>query len=258
MSGMDWAGTLLKYRMAWIAAGIALGHAVLLGAALLMPISIDSAPSTPQLIIELADMVELAPAPEPEQPVASAPLLDPAPDAAPPEPANVPETIAPEPNTAAPLPVLTSEFGQDALPAPPVHQTPEPPPATADQVASVLRRAKCQTPLKYQQEDCPPPDPFALAEARQAAQNAREAALDAGLPPPNVLETLFSQNQRTYRRPGMKSAPDGSTVTFVRPDEDLFTDPMAPGAYNAQRIRDGKAPLLDRELERDLRNARRD
>lgn len=39
-------------------------------------------------------------------------------------------------------------------------------------------------------------------------------------------------------------------------DNSIFIDPMADGAYNAQRIRNGETPIWDRGMERELRDAR--
>lgn len=56
----------------------------------------------------------------------------------------------------------------------------------------------------------------------------------------NRVEYLLSQNKRTpYLMPGM--------------DGDLFTEGLPPGAYNAQRIRNGESPIWSRELERKLK-----
>lgn len=104
----------------------------------------------------------------------------------------------------------------------------------ADEIAAVLNLAGCNQLRHKQDESCPPEDPFAAAEASAAR----------ALPPDQL------RAESTYRS---KSVIDKfyEKEVFNRlhwPDPDLFADPMPPGAYDAQRIRNGQEPLWSKKV----------
>ena len=69
---------------------------------------------------------------------------------------------------------------------------------------------------------------------RQAAEPAAILRRDA-FGPKSAVEGFFAkQDEDPFMFPGMDAA--------------LFTEGMAPGAYNAQRIRNGQDPLWDQEM----------
>lgn len=130
---------------------------------------------------------------------------------------------ATEPGAAAPT---------DAASADPA--APDAAPVTPDQIASVLRQLDCQKLTHRTPESCPYTDAFTAWAARtERATVERNTNWD-----------------RTYRS---KSTIDEFYDREVRnrlhwPDQDLFADPMAPGAYTAERIRRGQEPLWSQEM----------
>ncbi|MEL7540289.1 MAG: hypothetical protein AAGJ51_05255, partial [Pseudomonadota bacterium] len=109
-------------------------------------------------------------------------------------------------------------------------------------VSAVLQSLSCQRLSSHRDEACPQLDPFDVAAASDARQTAApEAPLLRGkYGPKNALERFASQKDRApYIMPGMSA--------------DLFSEGMSPGAYNAQRIREGRSPLWDKEMERGFR-----
>ncbi|MEL7113708.1 MAG: hypothetical protein AAGK93_12370, partial [Pseudomonadota bacterium] len=96
-------------------------------------------------------------------------------------------------------------------------------------VRAVLQSLSCQRLFSHRDEVCPQLDPFDVAAASDARQTAAPAAplLRGDYGPKNALERFASQKDRApYIMPGMSA--------------DLFSEGMSPGAYNAQRIRDGR------------------
>ncbi|MEM7329021.1 MAG: hypothetical protein AAF437_09795 [Pseudomonadota bacterium] len=111
-----------------------------------------------------------------------------------------------------------------------------------DRLAAVLQQLDCQRFSSEREDRCETGDPFAVAAASMARQTAAPQApiLMGDFGPKTLLEGFMSQKDRDpYLMPGMSA--------------DLFTEGMAKGSYNAQRIRNGKAPIWDDEIERALR-----
>ena len=106
------------------------------------------------------------------------------------------------------------------------------------ELAVIVQTMNCQNLTHHRDELCPNPDPFDVSEsslARHAA--AQEPPLLVGdFEPKSYLEYFLSQEDREpFLVPGMSA--------------DLFTPAMPKGAYNAERIRNGKAPLWDKDME---------
>ncbi|MEL7040900.1 MAG: hypothetical protein AAGL90_05210 [Pseudomonadota bacterium] len=175
-----------------------------------------------------------------------------------PEPAPKPKpqretesVVVPEPrsNADAPLPeILTQRDPEPAAPgaagpsaAEAGHDGTEHPisPATGADLAAVVKHAECLKLQRRDVDDCPPTDPFIAAAARAA--RALPEVFDRADPRPaisNVDEQFFNR---------------AAEARLHWPDDDLFSGPMAPGAYNAQRIRQGLEPLWSEEMKEGFR-----
>lgn len=102
------------------------------------------------------------------------------------------------------------------------------------QVASALKQMHCLKLKRHEEGACPPPDPFAVATA-----NAERAIPE---------ERLFGDPRYVEKSVSDKIFEKEAANRFHWPDEDLFNDPMARGAYNARRIRNGQEPLWSKEM----------
>ena len=221
---------IIGQRRVWGTGLVALAHAALLSWVLTQSVGRSASPVLETLDISFAEVLPLPePEPEPEPVVqrASPVALNPNP------------SVAPAPSTKTVLTQLQSETASTAAPQ---TSNPAPPDDTASTVdpsalAAVLQRVECQGLSFKVNEDCPKADPFDVAEAsmtRQAAPPA-SAQLAGDYGPKSMLEGFFSQRDSApYLMPGM--------------DGDLFTPGMAPGAYDAQRIRNGREPLWSQEM----------
>lgn len=110
------------------------------------------------------------------------------------------------------------------------------------EVAAVLRRLSCQRLTRKPNEDCPKSDPFADADARtireSSAHNPRPLSFDIHM---NAAEAFSAkQKQARHMFPGM--------------DADMFVDTLPPGAYQADRIRNGQEPLWNEDMRRGFRS----
>lgn len=109
-------------------------------------------------------------------------------------------------------------------------------------LSAVVQNLSCRELKRHRSESCPKADPFEIALASEARQTAPPAAplLIGDYGPKTALERFALQKDRTpYLMSGMSA--------------DLFSDGMADGAYNAERIRNGLSPLWDKEIERGFR-----
>lgn len=114
----------------------------------------------------------------------------------------------------------------------------EPVTLSNSELATLVQTLNCQGLVQHRNIECPKLDPFDVAAASlervQAAPAPPQLVGDFG--PNSYLEEFLSQKDRDpYLMPGMSA--------------DLFTPAMPKGAYNAQRIREGKTPLWDEEIE---------
>lgn len=219
---------IIGLRRVWVTGLVALAHAALLSWVLFQSVGRSVSPVLETLDISFAEVLPL-PEPEPEPEVPTAPLVA----------ASSNPSAAPAPSSKTVLTQLESDNAPDAAP-----QTSDPAPSedTAPRVdpsalAAVLQRVECQRLSFKVDEDCPKADPFAVAEASIARQAATPASaqLAGDYGPKSMLEGFFSQRESDpYLMPGM--------------DGDLFTPGMAPGAYDAQRVRNGQAPLWSQEM----------
>lgn len=196
-------------------------------------------------ILEI-ELAELPPEPEIEPEIEPEPVLPLAPPtptttSEPPrsEPAPIPAR-AEDPQTAAAQTMGVLTQLETAPTGPPIAPTvsaagePAGDPVTPAQVASALAKMHCLKLKRHEDGDCPPPDPFAVAAA-----NAERA-----IPP----ERLFGDPRYIAKTVSDKIFEKEAANRFHWPDADLFNDPMAPGAYNARRIRNGQEPLWSQEM----------
>ena len=251
---MIWADHILRHRRALIILGIAFCHAVAFAAVLNLRVEPVSIAAEEQLVVELADLLPDLPEPEPEpervaEPVAPAPLPG--------------ATYVPE---VAPLEVLAQD-------APNVEPSDKPvlqafgsvqsgtDAEALDQVANALTRAKCRRDLVKRDPDCSEQDPFEVLaekfELQEAANQLPGAPADTGklsaLERHIIGEKMYTGTSVLDGSFAAVGARDGraSSQLNLWPDKDLFTDTMAAGAYQAERIRNGKS-LMDKDLEREL------
>ena len=231
----------MAFGRVYVVAAIAAVHILVLGAVGLMrfervlPIEAAQVP----LVIEIAEIILPEPEPEPE-----------------PEPVSRP---APDVQAQPTLPTITSpdvsdlqerDVSQDIapyiapLPAPIARQGPDEA-ATDAQAAYALRSFRCGQLGREKSDECDDMPPSPSEPLPDDSGGARFVQLDTFPFEKNTMETFFSQDeQEPYLMPGMSG--------------EMFADPMAKGAYNADRIRNGQSPIFDRQLERDLRAQGRD
>ena len=250
---MAWWSNFGRYRSVSIVVVVTAAHGAI-AAALLSQKLKPMAEFDPDILeIELAELAPeievpvepLPPLPEPE-PIASTSIPPPATRptepslASPPDPAPAAEPLPAEP----PNPTVLTQL--EAIPSGPVlvpssAATAETPPGepsgdavTPAQVASALAQMHCLKLKRHEEGACPPPDPFAVAIA----------SAERDIPP----ERLFGDPRYISKTVSDKIFEKEAANRFLWPDEDLFTDPIAPGAYNARRIRNGQEPLWSQEM----------
>ncbi|MEM7493911.1 MAG: hypothetical protein AAF296_11040 [Pseudomonadota bacterium] len=122
-------------------------------------------------------------------------------------------------------------------------------PSETQRVSEILRRLDCASLTRGRDKDCPEVDPFTQAETDvlRSEQNTTGilAITDASaFGPQSGIEKWAAKND------GFKP------TSLFGEDNSIFIDPMAEGAYNAGRIRNGDNPIWDRDIEKELRNAR--
>lgn len=100
-------------------------------------------------------------------------------------------------------------------------------------VQMALRRHACRKLTEYRDPTCPKEDPFEKKLMLASLRNAPPVvAFDQReLQPGSIVEQMMAANAAPET-----NLPFGMT-------EALFNEPMAPGAYDAQRIQNGQAPL---------------
>lgn len=242
------SGRIRSVSIVMIATGVHIALAAILLSQELEPmravkpdiLEIELAELPPEIEVKPKIEREIEPVSE-QEPVV--PLAPPAPTIAtepqPPDPPPVPAR-AENPQPAAPqtMDVLTQLETDPAGPpvAPSLAAAGETVehPVTPAQVASALTQMHCLKLKRHEEGDCPPPDPFAVAAA-----NAERA-----IPP----ERLFGDPRYIAKTVSDKIFEKEAANRFHWPDADLFNDPMAPGAYNARRIRNGQEPLWSQEM----------
>lgn len=159
--------------------------------------------------------------------------------------APTPDLLRPSPPAASQPSILTQlETADPAFEAVdmPSTRSDVPPVVEADVIRTVLQNMSCQRLTMRRDEACPSLDPFEIAAASEARQTAPPAAplLVGDYGPKTALERFASQNDRDpYLMPGMSA--------------DLFSDGIPSGSYNAQRIRNGRAPIWSKEIEQGFR-----
>jgi hypothetical protein len=222
----------IRQRQVWVTGLVALAHTALLSWVLSQSVGKSASPVQETLDIAFAEVLPLPepePEPEPEPVIQKAPLGAPRSN----------PSVASAPSSKTVLTQLESDTSSIAAPQ---TSDPAPPNETAPTVdpsalAAVLQRAECQRLSFKAKEDCPKADPFAAAVASMGQQAAAPASaqLAGDYGPKSMLEGFFSQRDKVpYLMPGMGG--------------DLFTSGLAPGAYDAQRIRNGQAPLWSKEM----------
>ncbi len=247
---MDWVGKSAHVTAATRVGGVIAIHCALLFWALTSEIKFQTPPPTASITIELVELEPPPAAPEPEpepepqpEPPADIPAAAPLPQPEPPlrEPDPSPPDISD--NTASEHPPVLMQKERATLPdgviPPPATTGSDVDAVTSGQIAGVLRQMECQKLTHRTSEDCPQTDPH-TAWASNAARATVERNTDW---------------DRSYRS---KSTIDQFYEREVRgrlhwPDQDLFADPMPPGAYNADRIRRGEEPLWSKELRNGFR-----
>lgn len=239
------AGDTLKAKSG-IVTGVTLAHVVVLAFVATMPLSSIKTEKVAVLNVELAER-PAAPAPEIasiDPPAKTGPHAQAPPKITAPEPVQPATDVEHPDSNADGLDILTSlEPGMDDQRVPSAStgsNTGTSDSETIDerQIAQALRLFSCQRLTRARDEDCSKPDPFAVAEALDARQ---QAALDPQQIPvfnrENAAEQFFSrQKQARHMFPGM--------------DADMFGDTLPSGAYTASRIREGREPLWSEDMKR--------
>lgn len=229
----------LGQRRFWVIGAVTVVHAVLLVWALTLPMTPSNWTPPNAIEIEFAEARLPDPPPTPEPP--PEPLPDPV---VAPAPRSVEqEQTAPSSQTPLTTPsVLTqnapTDEGSVAITAATAQDAADPSEVIDRQtVATVLQSVACQKLTMTRDETCPKLDPFDVADAARARAEAPPsgAALIGDYGPKSMLESFMNQKDRApFIMPGMSA--------------DLFTEGMAPGAYDAQRIRSGREPVWSQEM----------
>lgn len=250
---MAWWSNFGRYRSVSILMIVTVAHGALAAILLSQKLQPMTSYDPDVLDIELAELapeIEVSPvlpvprpAPEPavpaEVPPPAAKLADPLP-APTPDPAPTPETQPVEDQSptvltqleAAPSGTVTASNSTATVETPPGGTSEGI--VTAAQVATALERMHCLKLKRHEEGACAPTDPFeaALANAERAIPEER----------------LFGDPRYVAKSVSDKIFEREAANRFHWPDEDLFADPMAPGAYNARRIRNGQEPLWSQEM----------
>ena len=244
---MAWWRNSERFRSVSIAV-VVTGTHIALAVVLLSQIIHPKSSNPPDVLeIELADL-----APEVSLPLpAPTPVREVSPEAPPPTETTAETSPEPVQTTTPQSPtVLTQLDTAPAGPPPaPIAATPantssgetEGDTVSPAQVASVLKQMHCLKLKRHEEHACPPPDPF------QVAINSAERAI-----PP---ERLFGDPRYVHKSVSDKLFEREAAARFNWPDADLFNDPMAPGANNARRIRNGQEPLWSKEMRDGSRKA---
>lgn len=252
---MDWVGFVLKHRM-WLAAGLALvGHLVMAAVVLSVPLSVRN------VVVEVisVDLVVMPPRKiEPESKVLPEPELVTALPAKARtsmiEPAAPPTDRSGEAASEVPFVALSGLVDPDETIVPrgevvvvdPLTGVRRPEGVMAG-TRLALRIATCQRLVEHRDPTCPKENPFEFQARIAAAKNAPPLQrVGAGSHAPGNFAEAFLAKNKGYP-PRMLSGEDNST----------FIDPMAQGAYNAQRIRNGDAPVWDDDFTRELEQMRK-
>lgn len=190
------------------------------------PEPIAPVPDPEPIITEETPPPVLSP-PEPSSPLPTDPA--PTPDPQPTEPQTqtvltqleaAPSGVAPTPSGSGASEAATGETTEDSV--------------SSAQVASALKQMHCLKLKRHEEGACQPTDPFTAAMA-----NAERAIPE---------ERLFGDPRYVEKSVSDKRFEREAAERFNWPDEDLFTDPMGEGAYNARRIRNGQEPLWSKEM----------
>lgn len=221
-------------RLAIIAA-VTLIHVGVGALFLMIPLPTLKTTDVPAIDVQFADPArEPVDLPEPVSPLDATPRAPPSPrsDSA------IPSSN-PSPQTTVTAPEILTQLDASSQPAQDLETAADGvSPLDQEQVAAVLNQMTCAKLARRRDDACPKTNPFDVAEAA-AARASREHKGILMLPdlPMSAMEQfLAKQNGPGHMFPGM--------------DADLFADPMAPGAYDAARIRNGDAPLWSEEMKR--------
>lgn len=254
---MTWAGFLTHYRAGLAALGAVSGHAIILAFILLSrPSHMPRAqPAIPVTLVDLEPMADR----EDAQPLPSEP-----------EPEFIPlgdDTTAPlptlkqsqSPPVSEPMPKTVPFTSLGRVQDPNETVVPQPPSGASGQsgpyglssdaakgLRLAIRRSGCRKLVRESGPECPVDDLFARRDALADLRAAQALEpLTIGPPAPqNYAEAFLARN--SDMPPKMLSGEDNSS----------FIDPMAPGAYNAARIRRGEAPIWSRDIQEGLERAR--
>lgn len=242
---MAWWSWLDRYRGACIIAAVTAVHVIVLGTALSVALETPLPREVEYLEIEIAELAPPEPEIEPqiEPDTELEPMIEPPaplPEAAPAsQPITQPQA---SPTTSTPSvltqlePSASSEGISPAMPAAPTNSTTSSDVATPDQIANVLRQARCQKLQNRRDDDCDRQDPFAIAQA-----NTERNGTPQDQAPDSPFVVLSRQERLTYQV-------QGSTFEKLGMTGDLFVDPLVPGAHTARRIRNGQEPLWNKDM----------
>ena len=251
---MTWAGLITQYRIPVAIAVAGLGHAAVAAfvLALPVPVVVDTVAVLP---VELVILPPPPPEPEPKPEASPEEIPDretpaaPVPDLAPGRQAPGPDPAAPP----TPFVSLSDERDPEERIVPPrsagsnqAQDEGGEAAETAKGVQMALRRVACRKLVEVPDPTCPKGDPFYEKEQIMTLRNAPPMRR-TGVGPPrpgNYVEAFLERNKGW--QPTMLGGEDNS----------LFIDPLRKGAYNAQRIRRGEAPIWDSDLQRDLEQRR--
>lgn len=252
---MVWDGETLRWQAALRIAVVAVIHLAILSWILASKFVIQSTAPPISFSIEIAELTPLPealmpePEPEPDPPPSPPDARLPAAVSTPPNPAPASAPVAApseppaseEPPTAD-TPQHADVLTHDEMPAGSETNSAAPAPSTdadtnavtPDQIAGELRRIECQKLTHRVDESCPYADEFAAWAANTGrASVERNTEWDRSFRSKSTIDKFYEREVRGR---------------LHWPDEDLFADPLQPGANDAARIRRGQEPLWSKEM----------
>ncbi|NQY96878.1 MAG: hypothetical protein HRT82_06925 [Henriciella sp.] len=252
---MVWDGRFGRWKAALRIAVIAAIHLAILSWILASKFVIQSASPPISFSIEIAELTPLPealmPEPEPVPVLPPIPPDEPSPAAVPTPPASTPtparvaapsEPPASEEQPTADAPQHPAVLTHDETTAGSEPNAAVPSPSTGsdsdavtpDQIASLLKQIECQKLTHRVDESCPYADEFTAWTANtERATVERNTEWDRSFRSKSTIDKFYEREVRGR---------------LHWPDEDLFADPLPPGANDAERIRRGQEPLWSKEM----------